>query len=409
MSQLNHEIAILGAGIGGLTTAIALCQRGFSQIKVYERQESSANAGAGLVLWPNATCILHHLGLDVEISKIGGRVLKMIRQSSDGELLGELSITDLEKAIGFSSYAVSRHELTQILLDKLKGLHIDINYSRNVENIYIDKDNQTCVEFSDEEKITPDIIIGADGRMKSIARKFVTGNNKPFYQHYVNWVGLIDGTPLDINQHKSVQDYWGVGERFGYVPISDTKSYWAGCKRLPLGLGEPSGGNKHELVSIFKSWSHPVREIIEATAEENIRRIEVFDNDPIQQWHLNNVCLLGDAAHAALPTSGQGACQAIEDAWHFAQCLSNHPNDLDLAFTNFEKLRYDKTKSITLGARGFAASLFNEDKTFCKIRNENAKKSDTKAQVTGMSQLWGNGLPEKELSKELVKYLFQIR
>lgn len=394
---MNREIAILGVGIGGLTTALTLHQRGFQKINIYERLKPKSSLGAGLVLWPNATCILHHLGLEDAVSKVGGDLLKMVRHSSDGEFLGELSITDLEKELGFSSYAISRYELTQILLDKLKDLQIDIHYSKNVESIYTNQDSRTCVEFDDGEKITPDIIVGADGRMKSVARKFVMGNNQPVYQHYVNWVGLIDGTPLDINKQKSVQDYWGVGERFGYVPISDTKSYWAGCKRLPLGLGEPIGGNKKELVAIFNNWPHPIRQIIAATAEENIKRIEVFDHDPIQQWHLHNVCLLGDAAHAALPTSGQGACQAIEDAWHFAQCLSNSPDDLELALKSFEQLRYDKTKSIILGARGFASSLFNEDQFFCKIRNENAKKSDPKAQVKGMSQLWGDGLPDKEL------------
>jgi len=235
--------------------------------------------------------------------------------------------------------------------------------------------------------------VGADGRMKSIARKFVIGDNTPTYQHYVNWVGLIKGVALNINKTKNVHDYWGIGERFGYVPINNKKSYWAGCKKLPLGLGTPANGNKNELLSIFKNWPDPIKEIIESTDERNIKRIEVFDHSPIKTWHLNNVCLLGDAAHAALPTSGQGACQAIEDAWHFAESLAKFDNDLGETFTNFERLRYDKTKSIILGARGFAESLFSEDEIYCKTRNENAKKSNNNIQAVGMGNLWSMGLP----------------
>ena len=168
---MNREIAILGAGIGGLTTAITLHQRGFRKINIYERLKPNVNLGAGLVLWPNATCILHHLGLEDAVSKVGGGLLKMVRHSSDGEFLGELSITDLEKALGFSSYAISRYELTQILLDKLKDLQFNIHYSKNVESIYTNQDSRTCVEFDDGEKITPDIIVGADGRMKEAAAR----------------------------------------------------------------------------------------------------------------------------------------------------------------------------------------------------------------------------------------------
>lgn len=389
----NQKIAILGAGIGGLTTAIALSQKGFNNITLYDRMHSPLEGGAGLVLWPNATCILNNLGINSEIKEIGGDISSMIRWSSEGELLGKLSIKDLEKTIGYSSYPVTRHGLQRVLMDKLKSRDVNISYAKNAERIYLAENNNACIEFSDQETVTPDIIVGADGRMRSVARKFVAGSNTPIYQDYVNWVGLIENTPIDINKSMSIHDYWGIGERFGYVPIKKNKSYWAGCKKLPVGLGEPRNGNKAELTSIFKNWPDPIQEIISNTRENNIRRIEVFDHNPIERWHLNNVCLLGDAAHAALPTSGQGACQAIEDAWHFAECLEKGGNDLEQSFVQFERSRYQKTKSIILGARGFAESLFSEDPAYCKTRNENAKKSSSRAQIEGMSNLWHSNLP----------------
>jgi len=120
MTIRNQKIAILGGGIGGLTTAIALHQKGFSNITIYERLESAQGTGAGLVLWPNATCILNNLGLETETEKIGGNLSNMVRWSSQGEPLGKISISAIEDIIGYKSYAVARHDLLQLLIDRIK-------------------------------------------------------------------------------------------------------------------------------------------------------------------------------------------------------------------------------------------------------------------------------------------------
>lgn len=389
----NEEVAILGAGVGGLTTAIALHRKGFDNLCIYERSASSTVLGAGLVLWPNAIGVLKMLGLYEEIEQVSGALVKMVWYSNHNEYLGEVSITDLDRMMGHQSHPITRYDLQEVLISKVKRLGIDIRYTKNAQEIHAIDRSKAGLVFSDGEEIRPDLLIGADGRMKSVARKFVTGSNTPIYQHYVNWVGLIEGVPLDINKTKSVHDFWGIGKRFGYVPVSETKAYWAGCKKLPAGLGEPEGGNQATLLAIFENWPDPIGEVIGRTPVDRIKRIEVFDHDPIDSWHRQNVCLLGDAAHSALPTSGQGACQAIEDAWHLAACLDSSSNAGE-AFASFEKLRLEKTKTITLGARAFANSLFSEDVSFCKKRNENAKKSAGFAQVKGMSSLWGAHLPE---------------
>jgi len=389
----NKEIIILGAGIGGLSAGIALSLKGFRNIKVYERQQSDKNNGLGLVLWPNAVCILNKFGLEDKIKEIGGKLVKMRRVAHNGDELGEIPVSEIEKLIGFPSHPVTRNKLQKILAIKLKSLGIQISYSKNAENIYKDELGKTQVVFSDGETISPEVVIGADGRMKSIAKKYVLGNNEPIYQHYVNWVGLIEDEKIALNSEQSVYDYWGVGERFGYVPINETSSYWAGCKKLPEGLAEAECGSKLELLEIFKNWPRPIAEIIHKTPERNIKRIEVYDHNPIDKWYLDNVCLLGDAAHASLPTSGQGACQAIEDSWHLANCLWNSCSNIELAFSNYQKLRYRKTKAIAIGAREFAHSLFNEDAEFCKLRNKKAKMSDGKSQAIGMASLWAGGLP----------------
>jgi len=119
----------------------------------------------------------------------------------------------------------------------------------------------------------------------------------------------------------------------------------------------------------------------------------VHDHDPIQTWHKHNLIVIGDAAHASLSTSGQGACQALEDAWHLANCLNDNPYDLQRAFVGFTEMRFEKTTGIIMAARGFASSLFNRDEKFCMARNESSRNTDFAKVAAAMSRGWGQHLP----------------
>jgi 2-polyprenyl-6-methoxyphenol hydroxylase-like FAD-dependent oxidoreductase len=119
----------------------------------------------------------------------------------------------------------------------------------------------------------------------------------------------------------------------------------------------------------------------------------VHDHDPIKVWHKDNVVLLGDAAHSALPTSGQGACQALEDAWHLAKYLADSANTIDQAFALYTQIRQAKTTAITMGGRALATSIFNPDSKACKYRDEKSKQTDYQQMVIAMAKGWSSGLP----------------
>jgi 2-polyprenyl-6-methoxyphenol hydroxylase-like FAD-dependent oxidoreductase len=374
MSQI--KIAILGAGIAGLSCAIALKQKGFN-VTVYERSPEPKNLGAGLVLWPNAIHILDKLELLSEIQSLGFTLDKMQRFTEFAEFLNEIDLKQLDTKTHYANYSISRKSLQNILINKIQQLNINIKFNHNISNIEEHKNKSAVVYFDNGDKLNAHIIIGADGRMKSIARKYVSGNNKPIYQDYVNWVGLIE-KDSNINFKNNIVDYWGCGERFGIVPLSNHSAYWAGCKAMPEGMGEPIIGNKKTLLSIFKDWPDEIASIIKHTPDQHIKRIEVYDQDPIPNWYRNNVCLIGDAAHAALPSSGQGACQAIEDAYILAECLQQAENiqsvtNYQSVFEQFTNTRYKTTTNIIENARDFTRSLFNTNPEFCKNRNRNAK------------------------------------
>lgn len=384
------NIGILGGGIGGLSTAISLKQEGFD-VSVYERFSEPTEIGAGIVCWPNASFVLDKLGVLDKVSKVSGSLNYMNRFSNTGESIGSLDINELSRLMNYPSYSIIRKDLMSILIQRTIELNIDIHYDHDVTELSSNHPS-TAVHFSNGHIIQPDIIIGADGRMKSLTRKYVNGSNKPIYQGFINWVGVFEQDKTHF-PNLSVSDYWGTGERFGIVPVSNTKAYWAGGVVCDNTNEKNPEHYKTELNSIFIDWPDPIATIINKTPHSRINKIYVHDHDPIDLWHKNNVVLLGDAAHSPLPTSGQGACQALEDAWHLTKCLKDNITDISKAFTLFTEIRKSKTSGITLGGRQLASSIFNQDVEFCKDRNLTSKNTNYQNAVLGMAKGWSSGLP----------------
>jgi len=385
------KIAILGGGVAGISSAIALKQKGFD-VTVYERHESPSNIGAGIVVWPNAAYVLEQLGVLNEIKAVSGYPTKMRRLSSTNEDLGAIDIEKISRHMGYPSLSILRCDFQNILLAKLESLGVAIAYGQTVTSIETKSPGQAEVYFKNGARITADIIIGADGRMASYARQYVYGDNTPVYQGFINWIGVYESEEESFEEI-AVADYWGAGERFGIVPVTKYKAYWAGGIACADIAPRKPAEYKDELVSIFLNWPKPVQTMIENTPAERINKIYVHDHDPIRIWHKHNLIALGDAAHASLPTSGQGACQALEDAWHLANCLMEYPFDLQRAFVKFTEIRFEKTTSITMAGRGLAMSLFNRDEGFCMTRNDASKNTDFAKVAAAMSSGWSQHLP----------------
>ena len=384
------NIAILGGGIGGLSTAIALKQEGFD-VSIYERHSKPSGIGAGIVCWPNASFVLEQLGILGEVAKVSGSLNNMNRFSNTGEPMGSLNINELNRLMKYPSYSILRKDLMSILIRRTIELKIDIYYEHDVTGL-LDIHGATSVEFNHGKSIKPDIIIGSDGRMRSFSRQYVNGCSTPIYQGFINWVGVFEDKSVNFSD-LSVSDYWGDGERFGIVPISKNKAYWAGGV-VSKQMSELNPNKyKSELNLIFSRWPGLITKIINETPESSINKIYVHDHDPIDKWHKNNVILLGDAAHAPLPTSGQGACQALEDAWHITRCIKANINNIPKAFEQFTVLRKSKTSGITMGGRQLASSIFNQDVEFCRHRNLASKNTNYQASVIGMAKAWSSGLP----------------
>lgn len=394
------DIAILGGGVAGLATALALARRGHEP-RVYERRPAPATMGAGVTLWPNAGFVLADLELLDEVLALGGTPAAMHRYDAQGRSLGGLDIEPLDRLMGYPTCAILRTDLQAVLLRRAREAGVPVAFGREATAIANDPDGRAVVHFADGGRLSPDLVIGADGRMSSVARAHVAGGNAPVYQGFVNWIGVAESS-RDLVDGAAIHDYWGHGERVGIVALGRRKVYWAGAQAQTLEQARASAaaaqdGEWRKVRRLFESWPDPIGAVIDATPPRALRLIAVHDLEPLARWHRGNVLLVGDAAHAPLPTSGQGACQALEDAWHLARCLEDPAMgpgaELEQALERFGGLRREKTEAITRQARYFARELFITDPQACRERDARVRASDPLQGVHALAQGWGRGLP----------------
>jgi 2-polyprenyl-6-methoxyphenol hydroxylase-like FAD-dependent oxidoreductase len=385
---MKMRIVIIGAGIAGLASAIALTRAGHC-VTVYERNPDPYGAGGGMVLWPNASFVMDQLGLLPAVAAIGGVPQAMRRLDWHGRPLQSLDIGQLDREMGYPSHAVLRRDLMRILADSAAHHGVPVHYGVAGLALRTGADGHAWLQCADGTAVQADLLLGADGRKHSIARPFVLGDQPARFQGFVNWVGAVELEEAS-GDAPGVQDFWGIGERFGVVTVTAHKVYWAAAAAAPaLDRLPPFDA----LYSRFGDWPAPIPALLRQTPREQVRLIAVHDVDPVPGWHRANLLLVGDAAHASLPTSGQGASQALEDAWQLPRCLADHEGRLEQALLAFTALRAPKTRSQTLAARQFARDLFITDEEECRRRDARAAGEATGAQVGGMARGWGSGLP----------------
>lgn len=298
-------ILIIGAGIGGLATALALQQAGFS-VRVFERASEVRDVGAGLTLWPNAVKVLQRLGLDEMLRDLGLPETAMSGfYSAQGKLLAPLSPAEIEDKLGAPTIVIHRAEFQAALREKVGSDALQLG-ARFVA--FEQDENGVTVSFADGQQVRGHLLIGADGIHSSILQQLFPQSIQR-YAGYTAWRGVAAAVPQMIGE------FWGRGLRFGIVPLSRERVYWFASCNAPENATEAPEGRREELLAMFKGWHPAITTLIEETSVEEILRNDIYDLKPLSHWSEGRVVLLGDAAHAMTPNMGQGACQALEDAF----------------------------------------------------------------------------------------------
>jgi 2-polyprenyl-6-methoxyphenol hydroxylase-like FAD-dependent oxidoreductase len=340
---MSKKLIVAGGGIGGLTAALALHRAGFDAT-VYERAPAFTEIGAGMSLWPNATRVLHSLGVLEQVLTSGEPVTQFNLHRPNGKLISAIAMT------GFQTPALCIHraDLHRALRTQLpEGC---LKSGLRVES-FAQESNGVVARFAGGLEASADGLIAADG-INSAVRAQIHGEGAPIYRGYCIWRGIAPQIPGATKGH--ISETWGAGRRFGVMPMGEGRVCWYATRNSPPSQSDAPGGRKAEVSALFKDWHEPIPELIEATNIADIIKNDARDRKPLKRWGDRRVTLLGDAAHPITPNVGQGACLAIEDAACLAKCLLAS-SDVTSAFRAYESLRRPRTAHIARQARRIGA------------------------------------------------------
>ena len=349
---------VIGAGIGGLTTGIALLQAGY-EVEVRDRVRELRPVGAGISLWSNGCKVLNHLGLGKKLAAIGGTMNYMEYRQITGDMLNHISLQPLIEEVGQRPYPVARRDLQQILLDTYLEYGGKLQLGAKCIGI-MDSFRDVTAKFEDGSTVTADLLVAADG-VRSQLREYILGDRiEPKYAGYVNWNGLVPMSS-DLAAEDTWSIYVGDHKRASVMPVAGDRFYFFFDVPLPRGTVNQVDRYRDELRHHFQGWAEPVQLLIDRIDPETVARVDIHDVGPINKMVKGRVALLGDAAHATCPDLGQGGCQAIEDAWVLANYLKSTTVSVPDALRRYEQERKVRTTEIVNKARNRAEAIHGKD------------------------------------------------
>jgi salicylate hydroxylase len=357
---MAQRILIVGAGIGGLTAALALRRRGFDVV-VLEQARELSEIGAGLQLSPNATRTLFRLGLQAGLERIASQPSsKLVRLWNTGQTwkLFDLGAASIE-TYGYPYLMLYRPDLQTVLADGLCAAAPEA-LRLGARCIGLRQTGPTVtVELEGGETVEGDALISADG-VHSVVRRLLFGADAPRFSGCLAWRGVIPAERLPEVLARPVGVNWvGPGGHVIQYPLR------AGALVNFVGIIERDDwqreswtepGSVEECLRDFAAWNDDVHTLIRAI--DVPYKWALMVREPMDRWTEGRVALLGDACHPTLPFLAQGAAMAIEDGYVLASALATGA-DLENALKRYEQLRLDRTSRIVRGSAANAARFHN--------------------------------------------------
>ncbi len=299
------SVAIIGGGIGGLTAALSLLQAGFD-VQVYEQSRELSEAGAGLVVSPNASRLLFRLGLRAEMERVGVKPSAFHQHRwQDGRTLALTRLAEsMEKAFGAPHYNFHRGDLHAALANAIPRERVHLGHRCTG---FIDHGDRVEMRFENGAVITADVMVGADG-IHSVIRHALHGPEKPRFTGCIAYRGLIPiarVAHLDIGT--AANNWMGPGRHFVYYPVSAGRLLnFVGLMEQDTWITESwtEPGEVADLAAAYAGFGTLGREII--AAADHTFKWALLDREPLSRWSFGRVTLLGDACHPMLPFLGQG-------------------------------------------------------------------------------------------------------
>lgn len=326
------KIAIIGAGIGGLTAALALRRAGH-EVAVYEQAPVLGDVGAGITITPNAWKGLASLGLGATLAAAADEVPQQaIRKFDSGTAILDIARGATTRATYGAPYAMfHRADLHKLLVEAVGADSIALNAP--VENA---------------KTLDADAVIAADG-LKSVVRSAVFGNPPARFTGHVAWRGLVPADRLPPEAAAPGSIVWaGPGRIFVRYPVRHGALVnLVGLTRTDQWRGEGWSNRvgMDEWLAEYAGWHDDVTSGISATTDDSRMAWGLFAREPLPTWISGRIALLGDAAHPMLPFMGQGAAMAIEDGVVLGRAFAASSSVAE-AFARYEAARKPRTDFI---------------------------------------------------------------
>jgi len=347
-----RHILISGAGIGGLTAALCLVERGYD-VTVLEQAAELKPLGAGLQLSANATRVLDQLGLTAALDEVtirsGGKVVRLWSTGQQWQLF-DLGGESLAR-YGHAYRMLYRPDLHRILVEALEARAPGaLKLGCKVADVTQDASGVTVL-LEDGRQVTGDVLVGADG-VHSVTRERMIAEDRPRFSGCIAWRGVIPITSLPKSMQGPEGVNWiGPGRHIVHYPVS------GGRLVSFTGIVEKEGwfreswteqGSIDECRADFAGWHDDVQAFIDLLGDP--LRWAMMIRDPLTNWTNGRVTLLGDAAHPTLPFLAQGAGMAIEDGRVLARAIDAHGDDPDYALQVYQATRIERTTRIVNGS-----------------------------------------------------------
>lgn len=382
------KVIIIGAGIGGLTTAIALQQRGIAY-EIYDAAQGNQPVGAGIMLGANAMRVYDRLGIAAELRKKAVLADNIYIRNCRGEILQEINNGKVEKKYGTGTYGLHRATLQGVLLDHCKQ---PVQYNKRCASISEDSQGIT-VHFSDGSKAEGTLVIGADG-IRSVVREQHVVKAHYRYSGQTCWRAIIP-VDLPVAEASEASETWskkGDGLRAMYAQVGPQQVYFWATKAMPAGTVISAEKALQYLREELADYPGYMQTILQQLRPEYLIQNDLSDLAPLRVWHCGRAVLLGDAAHATTPNVGQGAGQAIEDAWVLAQCLAGK-NYKD-AFETYQRRRMERAKKIVKLSWQIAKLTNWKGRFFTRLRDGLMKSMPKRMAEKQLAFFYGVNLDE---------------
>ena len=332
-----REVAIAGAGIGGLTLALLLQRQGIA-VTLLERQPQPQTVPTGLNLWSYAAAPLLELGVD--LAGAGAPLERIVIASPRSARVTEFPVGAVSRELGANSWSLERNQLMLALEARLPPECL----RRGVSVVgWEESETRPAFVTATGERIAADLLVAADG-IGSVLRTALLGPVPLGQVGQRVWSGIAaPADPGDLPADYQL-DLWMAGGKAGVAPVGRGRWRWylTQVGDLP---------DRAALLARAQTWHLWVAMAIAATPPEAVVCTEPADLPPLHHWFQGHRVLLGDAAHATTPFGGMGACSAIRDAVVLAECLEQHPQQLTLALAAYERRRKASAEHIVRDSR----------------------------------------------------------